>query len=240
MDELMINNRARSACEILERASLAARFSFDSSSSYTDSGPHSVSTNESMTSIITGYRNEAISFTGTSASFFQAWGFTSLGISNRAFSIALWIKPQILSGTLVHLSTSSTGTGSTCFPLLGFAANGAVVGQVLSSNGTVVSATGPILPTSSSWIPIVQTWSTKNGLKLYVNSTLVSTVVASTFLGSESSLNYLTLGNCLDGCGSCSNGLVDTVGPFAGSIDDWRIFSRELSMSDVCTFSLTF
>ncbi|CAF4574926.1 unnamed protein product, partial [Rotaria magnacalcarata] len=79
-------------------------------------------------------------------SYFQASGLTSLGISNRAFSLALRIQPQKLSGTLAHLSTSSLGTGSQCFPLLGFASNGAIVAQVLINNNTVVSATGPILP----------------------------------------------------------------------------------------------
>ncbi len=146
----------------------------------------------------------------------------------------MWIKPQILSGTLVHLSTSSSGTGSTCFPLLGFASNGAIIAQVLTSSATVVTATGPILPVSSSWIPIVQTWSSTNGLKLYVNNTLVSSVSASTFVGSGTTPNYLTLGNCLSGCGGCSSGSVGVAGPFTGAIDDWRIYSRELTSVDVC------
>lgn len=238
MDELSISQRTKSACEILEKATLAAHFNFDSASPYTDSGPNKVPTNQLSTSIISGYKNQAISFTGASSSYFQTWGFTSLGVSNQSFSIALWIKPQVLSGTLVHLSTSATGTGPTCFPILGFATNGAVVGQVLTSSGTVVSATGPILPTSSSWIPIVQTWSATNGLRLYVNNTLVGSVGATTFLGSETTPNYVTLGNCLSGCSACLNGSVGAAGPYNGDIDEWYLFSRELSWSDVCTFSL--
>ena len=235
MDDLLINYRPKSSCEILERATLAARFRFDSSSPYADSGPNSVSTNQSITSLVMGHKNQAISFTGSSTSYFQTWGFTSLGVSNQPFSISFWIKPQTLSGTLIHLSSTSTGTGPTCFPLLGFAANGAIIAQVLTSAGTIISATGPVLPTSSSWIPIIQTWSTTSGLKLYVNGTLVSTVAASTFLGSETTPNYLTLGNCLSGCGVCSSGMIGSPGPYAGGIDDWRIFSRELTVIDVCT-----
>jgi hypothetical protein len=174
-------------------------------------------------------------FTGSSNSYFQTWGFTSLGVSDQAFSITLWIKPQTLSGTLVHLSTSPSGIGSTCFPLLGFASNGAIVAQILTSSATVVTAIGPVLPVSSSWIPIVQTWSSTNGLNLYVNNTLVNSVAASTFLGSETTPNYLTLGNCLNGCGGCSNGSVGVPGPFTGAVDDWRIYSRELTSIDVCT-----
>jgi hypothetical protein len=223
-----------SSCEILERATLAAYFKFDTPSPYNDSGPNAVATTSSTTLIITGYLSQAISFTGSSSSYFQASGLTSLGISNQAFSITFWIKAQTLSGTLVHLSSSSSGIGSTCFPLLGFASNGAIVAQVLTSSATVVTATGPILPVSS-WIPIVQTWSATNGLNLYVNNTLVSSVGASTFLGSGTTPNYLTLGGCLSGCGVCSSGLVGAAGPFTGAIDDWRIYSRELTAIDVCT-----
>jgi hypothetical protein len=99
---------------------------------------------------------------------------------------------------------------------------------------------GPIIPIASSWIPVVQTWSSANGLKLYVNSTLVNSLVASSFYASGITPNYLTFGHCLNGCQTCSNGLVDTAGPFTGVIDEWRIFSRELSWNDVCTlFSRT-
>ena len=234
---MSVSGRVKSSCEVLEKATLAARFEFDSSSPYTDSGPNTVSTSQSTTSLVAGHTNQAISFTGSSTSYFQTSGFTSFANDNQAFSISLWIKPATLSGTLIHFSPTSTGTGSTCFPLLGFAANGAIIAQVLTSAGTIISATGPVLPTSSSWIPIIQTWSTTNGLKLYVNGTLVSSVAASTFLGSETTPNYLTLGNCLSGCGVCSIGMIGSPGPYAGGVDEWHIFNRELTFSDVCTFS---
>ena len=224
----------QSSCEVLERATLAAYFKFDSLSPYTDSGPNALTATWSTNLIINGYRNQAVSLMGTSASYFQVSDLTALGISNQPFSITLWIQPQTLSGTLVHLSSSAAGTGSTCFPLLGFAANGAIIAQVLTGNGTVVTATGPVLSVSSSWIPVVQTWSAASGLKLYVNNTLVSSIAASAFLGSGTTSNYATLGGCLSGCGSCSSGLVGTPGPFRGAIDDWRIYSRELSSDDVC------
>ena len=231
---MLISRRPKSSCELLEIATLAARFTFDSASSYSDSGPNAVATTFSSTSIITGYKNQAISFSGSSISYFQAWGFTSLGISNKPFSITFWIKPQVLSGTLVHLSTSPSGTGSACFPLLGFASNGAIIAQVLTNNATIVSATGPNLFVSSSWVSVVQTWSPSSGLKLYIDNTLVSSVAASAFLASGTTPNYLTLGNCLSGCGQCLKGSVGTPGPFIGSIDDWRIYNREITADDVC------
>ncbi|UJR11118.1 hypothetical protein I4U23_015300 [Adineta vaga] len=234
IDNLSVSGRAKSSCEVLEIATLAARFHFDNISPLDDFGPNQVDKIASNYVINPGFINEAISFSGTSTSCFQTWGFTSFGIMNKEFSFAFWIKPQLLSGTLIHLSTSSLGTGTTCFPLLAFASNGSIVAQVLLSNGVIISAVGPLLPTSSSWIPIVQTWSSNNGLKLYVNNTLVSSIAATTFFTSNSSINYLTLGNCLTGCGSCTNGLIASSGPFLGSIDEWLVFSRELNEDDVC------
>jgi hypothetical protein len=117
---------------------------------------------------------------------------------------------------------------------LGFDSNGAIVAQVLETNNTIVTATGPILTVSSSWILIVQTWSSTNGLRLYVNNTLVSSVAAANFLGSGTTPNYLTLGNCLSGCGVCSSGSVGAPGPFTGAIDEMHVYSRELTSSDVC------
>ncbi|CAF4272091.1 unnamed protein product, partial [Rotaria sordida] len=65
-----------------------------------------------------------------------------------------------------------------------------------------------------------------------MNNTLVSSIAASTFKGSEITPNYLTLANCLSGCGVCSNGLIGSLGSFTGAIDDWRIYNRELTSID--------
>ncbi|CAF1650102.1 unnamed protein product [Rotaria magnacalcarata] len=235
LDQLSINRRVKSSCEILEIATLAAHFKFDADSPLTDFGPNSVTTKASNYLIISGHTNQAISFSGASMSYFQASGLTALGMSNQSFSIAFRIQPQILYGTLVHLSTSSLGTGSQCFPLLGFTSNGTIVAQILTNNNVVVAALGPILSLSSPWIAIVQTWSSANGLKLYINNALVSSVAAATFQGSEIAPNYVTLGNCLSGCGACLNGSINTPGPFTGAIDDWRIYNRELNSNDICT-----
>jgi hypothetical protein len=81
-----------SSCEILDIATLAAYFIFDTGLPYNDSGPNVVPTTSSNTAIITGYKNQAILFTGTSNSYFQTWGFTSLGISNKPLHFGLNLK----------------------------------------------------------------------------------------------------------------------------------------------------
>jgi hypothetical protein len=81
IDELMVYTRARTACEILNDATLSAYFPFDGS--FTDSGPNSVPLTSSGASFITGYTNQGISF---------------------------WVYPTV-KGVLVHVSANSSGRG---------------------------------------------------------------------------------------------------------------------------------
>ena len=235
MDELEVSSRVKSACEILEEATLAARFPFDSGSVLTDYGPNSVTTSASSYSTISsGHSLQAISFTGSASSYFQASSFTSFSINNQPFSISLWVQPQSLSGSLVHLSTSSTGTGVWCASLLGFASNGTLVAQTY--NGSIQStAASNLLSLSPSWSHIAQTWSPTNGLRLYVNHILVaSQPSARTFIATRTTPNYVTLANGLSASGNCPAGAIGVLGPFTGAVDDFRIYSRELTTGDVC------
>lgn len=221
-----------SSCEILEKATLAARFNFDGSSPLLDAGPNSVSSSGSGYTFVTGRTLQAISFTGSSSSFFQASGFLALGIDNQPFSISLWVKPQSLMGTLVHVSTNASGTGF-CSPFIGFASNGSLIAQV-RTNTTYVAVSYSNLPLAT-FSHIVQTWSPMNGLRLYINNILVHSVTATTYSASSAWVNYVTLGNCLNGCLNCSTVTGNQIasGPFTGAVDDFRLFSRELTTSDV-------
>lgn len=222
-----------SSCEILERATLAARFNFDGSSPLLDTGPNHVSSSASGYTFVTGRTLQAISFTGSSSSFFQASGFLALGINNEPFSISLWVKPQLLMGTLVHVSTDTSGTGF-CSPFIGFALNGSLIAQV-RTNTTYVAVSYSNLP-MSTFSHIVQTWSSMNGLRLYLNNILVHSAVATTYSASSAWVNHVTLGGCLSGCLNCSTATGNQIaaGPFTGAVDDFRLYSRELTTSDVC------
>jgi hypothetical protein len=213
---------------------LAARFNFDGSSPLLDLGPNSVSSSGSNYTLVSGQTLEAISFMGSSSSFFQASGFLALGIPNQPFSISLWVNPQSLSGTLVHVSTSVSGTG-TCFPFIGFASNGSLIAQVKTNTNYVAVSYSSLSLIGFSHI--VQTWSSTNGLRLYVNTVLVSSAVATTYAAASTWVNYVTLGGCLSGCASCSaaSGNQVSAGPFAGAVDDFRVYSREVTANDVCT-----
>ena len=200
-----------------------------------DSGPNSLTaTTQSTSTTSSGHFAQALSFSGSSSSYFQISDLTSLGISNRPFSISLWIKPVSLSGVLVHVSSTSSGLGW-CLPFIGFATNGSIVAQIFNSNGIIsISGSFPTISTIT-WTHIVQTWSSTNGLRLYINNILVASsfTLATTYTASTVS-NYLTLGSILNG-GTCGQGQIGSLTPYQGSIDDVRVYSRELSSTDVCT-----
>lgn len=212
---------------------MAARFNFDGSSPFDDLGPNSVSSQASNHSFVTGRTLQAISFAGTSASFFQAWGFLALGISNQPFSFSLWIQPQSLSGTILHLSTNASGTDS-CIPLIGFSSNSSLVVQVKTNTSFV--AVSYFTLSQYAFSHVVQTWSITNGLRLYVDSVLVGSATATNYFASSSWVNYLTLGGCLNGCANCSTTPGNQIlqGPFAGAVDQFQVYSREITASDVC------
>ncbi|CAF1031354.1 unnamed protein product [Rotaria sordida] len=136
-------------------------------------------------------------------------------------------SPQSRIGTLVHVSTTSTGNGSWCFPLIGFASNGSLVAQIYNG-ATILSVTASvIIPLSSPfWTHIVQTWSSTNGLRLYIDNILVASRSSATvFAASGMTPNYLTLASSLSGSGSCWAGGIDLASSFTGSVDDFRIYS---------------
>jgi hypothetical protein len=230
IDQLTINNRAKTSCEILNDATLVAYFPFDGSSS--DAGPngligtYTVQANNGIT-WITGQVNQAINL-DASNSYFQSCGFWALG-QNQAYSIAMWIKPSFQAGTLFHLSTAATGSGGWCLPMIGFSSNGSLVVQTWSGSSAIV-VFGPI-PPINSWTHIVQTWSSTNGLSLYINGGLYGSTSISVF-GAGNFPMCIMLGS--SGLGiNCQTGQI-SMGSYSGAIDEFYVYSRELSALEVC------
>jgi hypothetical protein len=199
-----------------------------------DQGPNFVSVNASNYTFVSGVNQQAISFTNTSSSFFQASGFAALGIQNQSFSFSLWVQPTTLAGTLLQTS-NDTLAASSCVSFLGFASNGSLIAQVRTNTSYVAVSYQNL--SLDSFTHIVQTWSSTNGLRLYINSNLVSSALATTYWPPSSWVNYVILGSCLSGCTACFATVGNQIssGPFAGAVDSFQVFSRELTASDVCT-----
>jgi hypothetical protein len=227
MDHVSITYRVKTASEILNDATLAAYYTFDSGSTL-DSGPnllHGYAVNQTF---IPGRINDAIQF-NSSAAYFQAFGFTALGMSNTSFSIALWAKPMSTNGTLIHLSTTSNGSGS-CMEILGFSMSGNIIGRISNTN-----VNGPVL-VLNVWTHITHTFSVINGIRLYINGILYASSGGGISREGFNMPVYVTLANRLLGAGSCDSGNIIN-GPYAGAIDGLRIYSREISAAEACALS---
>ncbi|CAF1611898.1 unnamed protein product, partial [Didymodactylos carnosus] len=110
IDHLMITQRAKTACEILQDATITVYYSFENS--VIDSGPNKITGTISGTgtSFVTGGRVGTYALElSTAGSYFQTQSLTSLGITNQPFTIALWVRPTALSGVLIHISSQSNG-----------------------------------------------------------------------------------------------------------------------------------
>ena len=229
-------NRARTPCEILEDASLVTCLMFDSGSELVDSGPNELQTSSTASYISNGHSQQAVTFNKSSSIYYQVSSLTSLGVSNQPFTIALWIRPRVMDGIVVHVSTASDGVGTWCIPFIGFASNGSLVAQAY--DGVVKSAVGPEL-TFSTMSHIVETWSPTNGIRLFINGVLAaSNSIGTTTYTASSVSNYATLGNTLSGATICFPGFAGSRSPFDGDIDDFRIYNRELTASEVNTLYL--
>jgi hypothetical protein len=116
-----------------------------------------------------------------------------------------------------------------CIPIIGLSASNQIVGQSWNLTGAV-AVTGPIL-SLGAWTHIVTSYSATNGVRLWINGTLVNST--GPFGYSPSTVpNSITLGNSLVGQGICAFGSI-VKGQFYGMMDELRVYSRELNSSEV-------
>jgi hypothetical protein len=116
-----------------------------------------------------------------------------------------------------------------CIPIIGLSASNQIVGQSWNLTGAV-AVTGPIL-SLGAWTHIVTSYSATNGVRLWINGTLVNST--GPFGYSPSTVpNSITLGNSLAGQANCAFGSI-VKGQFYGMMDELRVYSRELNSSEV-------
>ena len=251
IDELSLITRVKSAAEIYEDATLAVYYTFDADRSLEDSGepqrydcryriftlfclgPNRINaTMLNVEFVENGRLGSAASFS-QSNSYLQASGLVLLGTSDRAYSISLWIYPySTTSGTLLLASTVSW-----CLPLLGFTAASFLQVRHRASAVVVRSLNSAAPVSQNAWTHIAFTYASTTGVRLYINGTLSSTISVSNFTSSSTPM-ALTLGSCLTSCNvsSCSPGAI-VMGQYRGLMDDFHLYSRQLSSTDIQTLA---
>jgi hypothetical protein len=195
-----------------------------------DSGPNQITgVAVGLSSGDSGRVGQSYLFNSSSA-YFQATGLVLLGQSYSPYSFAMWLRPKVSvtsGGTVLHVSTYTNGTGW-CVPFIGLNSQGQIVVNGLNES-SVIQITGPAIVVDQ-WIHIVETYSQAHGMYLYVNGTLYGQ--SSAFIYQSSGVPMtVTLGQSLSGNGCAHSEIVP--GYYQGEIDEFYIYSRELSLADI-------
>ena len=90
-------------------------------------------------------------------------------------------------------------------------------------NSAGVTAAGPVLPLNT-WTHIGYTYSTTNGIRLFINGVLYSTTGAFNYVAANTHLQIVLAGSM--GGSGCSPGYG---GSFTGALDEFYLYSRELT-----------
>ncbi|CAF1221603.1 unnamed protein product [Adineta steineri] len=115
-------------------------------------------------------------------------------------------------------------------PILGFSMSGNIIARIPN-----IDVYGPILPINI-WTHIIYTFSVTNGINLYINGTLNGSSNNSITRDGPNLPFYITIANQLSGTTSCNSGNINNM-PYAGGVDELRIYNREINASEICLLS---
>ncbi|CAF1216464.1 unnamed protein product [Adineta steineri] len=224
IDQVSLTMAVNSADDILDDATLASWYSFDYEITY-DSGPNKLQGKAVDLTLASGKVDQGLNFS-LNSSFYQIPGYVLLGVKSSSFSMSLWVqRTSTGGGTLVHYSTQTDGQGW-CIVPIGFSSAGNIIATAWAPDNQV---TGPVLSVNT-WTHVATTYSQTDGLTLYVNGVYVGSTAPQSNDAPGTSV-ILTLGNSLGG-GRCNSKSIVT-GTFSGYIDEFRVYSRELSAREV-------
>ena len=153
--------------------------------------------------------NEANSANGTTATNYLTSSYTV----TVPFSVSVWFNPTNTNrGSLLSTYNSVAVTPYSVNLYIASGSMSAAYNNIQNVGGTYALSTG-------TWYHAVITVNASNGLSLFVNGSQVGSTITQT-----PSLNGLMIGNIQDGGGSY---------PFSGYMDDYRIYNRVLSGSEI-------
>ncbi|CAF0929363.1 unnamed protein product [Adineta steineri] len=231
IDQLTLVGWVKNASDILNDATLVAWYNFYNNS-YNDYGPNGIN----GSGINTTFNNNTLLFNGTQ-SYFQSTGFVLLGIDNSSYSFSLWINPSQTNASTILLAYQNSSSYSIwCSVYLGFTTQGQIQAQSQSSKG-FINVLGPSISTYV-WTHIAQTYSSTNGISLYINGSLFNRSASINYRSGCAPLT-VRLGNSFTTVNQTCLNTTSQGGQYIGWMDEFRVYSRELSSSDVQTLSST-
>lgn len=146
-----------------------------------------------------------------------------MGFSTNEFTIAVWAKP--MRNNTAQTLAFFKSAGGWCLHFLLMMSDGHISANLW--NGARKSTNGTILPLNK-WTHIGYTFSSANGIRLYLNGTQYSTTGSFAYAAANKPLKLL-LGSSsgLLGCSPMDGS------PFTGALDEFYIFRRELTASEI-------
>ena len=121
--------------------------------------------------------------------------------------------------------------------MIGFNQKGYLTVQTLGKNGIYTASYTASTLSLNQWTHISMTYSTTNGIRLFVYGNLQNSNNNYNDYTASGTMNTITMGNSaqLDGCTNDKTGIIQS--QFQGKIDELKIFSRELSTTEVYQLS---
>ena len=171
-----------------------------------------------------GRWGSAVAYNGSGLQYSEADNtITSLGTINRPYSVSTWVKitPGETDGNIVNVSSDSNGLGW-CIPFI--ALTNEKFSAISFDGNNAVYATQIDTPSLDTWHHVVTTWTETNGLRLYVDGILQTTTPPSNFAAANVPV-YVSLAR--------GSSCIGDAGPFVGSIDETKIYNKELSLAQI-------
>ena len=227
MDNVKLTTRAKSSKEILDAASLVTYFSFDGTTVGQDMGPNQMNGTISNVAAVTGRAGQGLAFTGAVTSYLQLYGYFQLGRSNQPYTFSLWIYPYATTGgVLIQKTDSPSATFVWCTTLMGITNAGQI--GVFGNSSPRPLIIGPML-SLRTWTHIGYTYSTTNGIRMYINGVLFGTTGPVTF-SSSNTMDWLNIGSFVTSY--CGTGSLSPT-PYQGAIDEFYVYRRELTANEI-------
>jgi hypothetical protein len=118
-------------------------------------------------------------------------------------------------------------------PMIGFNKLGYLTIQSWGSHGIYVTSSTSEMLSLNEWSYVTMTYSTQNGIRLFVNGSLINTYNTFSDYSASGEMCTITVGTCLYPT-TCAVRMTTIVSSqFRGKIDELKIFSRELSTNEV-------
>jgi hypothetical protein len=120
-----------------------------------------------------------------------------------------------------------------CVPMIGFSNTGQLTIQTLGAKGVYATSSKLELYLLNQWTHVCMTYSTTNGIQLFVNGLISNNNNAyNDYIGSGE-MNTIVIGTSLQSNTCVVNQTQIVLSQYQGKIDELKIFSRELSANEV-------